>query len=394
MMEKIKLCVSGSRIEVTELPVVITAGTVGLAAEFVFDSQWDGLSKTVVFRAGDKVIAAVLEQNCHIVPWEVLEKPNLWLCVGVYGANAEGNVVIPTLWAKVAVVHTGVDPEGDPALEPSNPIWQEALARVANMEPQLSDHINNTDNPHGITCGQLGAVTQKEFRDVVSNLDGSNGDPDQLIPHLLNRENPHGVTAAQAGAAPAGYGLGESVSPTINWSNGYKNSFARGNTNSPDKAMWYGLTCVNGSSDSCSTHIAFSQNSGNSVCEARRSRNSAGTWGQWEYMNPPMEEGVEYRTTERFNGKPVYAQLFNCGTLPDAAYKEYAVIDQSKDNIVDVVRVDGYVSFNNGYNEKIPINMTNAFDLRFYGNNRFRITTTTDVSYLDAYVAVYYTLSE
>lgn len=29
-------------------------------------------------------------------------------------------------------------------------------------------------------------------------------------------------------------------------------------------------------------------------------------WEAWEYINPPMEDGVEYRTAERHNGKPVY----------------------------------------------------------------------------------------
>lgn len=37
-----------------------------------------------------------------------------------------------------------------------------------------------------------------------------------------------------------------------------------------------------------------------------------------EWENPPMELGVEYRTTERWNGKPVYKQLINGGGLPAA----------------------------------------------------------------------------
>lgn len=41
----------------------------------------------------------------------------------------------------------------------------------------------------------------------------------------------------------------------------------------------------------------------------------ASTIYPWEWLNPPMQIGVEYRTTERFNGKPVYAQLVNCGAL-------------------------------------------------------------------------------
>ena len=38
--------------------------------------------------------------------------------------------------------------------------------------------------------------------------------------------------------------------------------------------------------------------------------------GTWEYVNPPMQLGVEYRTTERYLGKPVYTQLMNWGHAP------------------------------------------------------------------------------
>lgn len=138
---------------------------------------------------------------------------------------------------------------------------------------------------------------------------GGGGDPTALNEHIENTENPHGVTAAQAGAAPAGFGLGESKSFTENWNRGYNGAFIRGLDGSPDGTMWYGLNCINGSSDSCASQIAFSQNAGNLTTEVRRTRNSAGTWGQWEYVNPPMDNGVEYRTIERFNGKAVYKKL-------------------------------------------------------------------------------------
>lgn len=46
-----------------------------------------------------------------------------------------------------------------------------------------------------------------------------------------------------------------------------------------------------------------------------------GTWTGWEYLNPPMALGVEYRTTERHMGKPVYKQLFALGKLSSTAGK-------------------------------------------------------------------------
>lgn len=33
----------------------------------------------------------------------------------------------------------------------------------------------------------------------------------------------------------------------------------------------------------------------------------SGSWGEWEWVTPLMQPGVEYRTTERYEGKPVYA---------------------------------------------------------------------------------------
>ena len=36
-------------------------------------------------------------------------------------------------------------------------------------------------------------------------------------------------------------------------------------------------------------------------------------WNSWEWINPPMLLGTEYRTTERYLGKPVYAKLVDLG---------------------------------------------------------------------------------
>ena len=44
-------------------------------------------------------------------------------------------------------------------------------------------------------------------------------------------------------------------------------------------------------------------------------------WGAWEWVNPPMILGWEYRTTERYLGKPVYARVINAGYLPNASGK-------------------------------------------------------------------------
>jgi hypothetical protein len=44
-------------------------------------------------------------------------------------------------------------------------------------------------------------------------------------------------------------------------------------------------------------------------------------WHEWECVNPPMVVGEEYRTTERYMGKPVYTKMIYCEELPNTTYK-------------------------------------------------------------------------
>lgn len=52
-----------------------------------------------------------------------------------------------------------------------------------------------------------------------------------------------------------------------------------------------------------------------------------GKWQPVEWINPPMELGTEYRTTERFMGSPVYVKLVDFGALPDNTQKDVSVLD-------------------------------------------------------------------
>lgn len=69
--------------------------------------------------------------------------------------------------------------------------------------------------------------------------------------------------------------------------------------------------------------------------------------GEKEWMNPPMELGVEYRTTERWKGKPVYIKAVNIGTL-SATANALASVDSSVfgNGVDDIVDIGG--SFRDG----------------------------------------------
>ena len=63
-----------------------------------------------------------------------------------------------------------------------------------------------------------------------------------------------------------------------------------------------------------------------------------GTFFSWEWVNPPMKAGVEYRTTERYNGKPIYTKLANLGTI---AKDSCVAIKYSEDEYCRAISVGG-----------------------------------------------------
>ena len=54
------------------------------------------------------------------------------------------------------------------------------------------------------------------------------------------------------------------------------------------------------------------------------SSSSPAVWMPFEWENPPMQIGVEYRTTERYNSKPVYKKAINTGALSAGTSKSVA----------------------------------------------------------------------
>lgn len=67
-------------------------------------------------------------------------------------------------------------------------------AQASMLQTKLTEHIDNTGNPHSVTAHQTGAYTQEETdakNKAVSNA---------IATHTANKANPHSVTAAQTGA--------------------------------------------------------------------------------------------------------------------------------------------------------------------------------------------------
>ena len=110
----------------------LTSGMVGLQCEFVFDGAWDGLARTAVFLAGNEKRDVLLTGDTCTVPWEVLKTAGYQLVIGVYGTNAEGTLVIPTVYAMCGGIASGADPSGDESVEPTQTLVEQIMAAAGN----------------------------------------------------------------------------------------------------------------------------------------------------------------------------------------------------------------------------------------------------------------------
>ena len=111
----------------------LTSGMVGLQCEFVFDGAWDGLARTAVFWAGNEKRDVLLTGDTCTVPWEVLKTAGYQLVIGVYGTNAEGTLVIPTVYAMCGGIASGADPSGDESTDPTLPVWGQMQGMIGDL---------------------------------------------------------------------------------------------------------------------------------------------------------------------------------------------------------------------------------------------------------------------
>ena len=148
-MSNIHIAVSGADAAVTR-PVSLTAGMVGAAVTFSFSGEaWAALEKIAVFRAGNvRRDVTAWENGTCAIPWECLRTPGEHLLAGVYGADGDGTVVIPTVYADCGVIQPGADPTGDPAADPDTPFFTPMLER-ALAEAKASGLFDGAAGPAG-----------------------------------------------------------------------------------------------------------------------------------------------------------------------------------------------------------------------------------------------------
>ena len=158
-------------------------------------------------------------------------------------------------------------------------------------------------------------------------------------------------TAADVGAAPAGYGLGtdrpqkSTDDPAVvdSWrKNGWYEYYSTTPLIPDTGISYYGAIRVDSGAYGFRQTFISRMYPQYTLC--RYAANN-GAWGEWEWVNPWLDAGVEYRTTERYMGKPVYVMCANVGdaVVGTSGYKSF---ETSARNVEKIVRVTAEA---NGY---------------------------------------------
>lgn len=185
-----------------------------------------------------------------------------------------------------------------------------------------------------------------------------------------------------SGVAPAGYGLGANTGKLITDGNdalvGGWFYWENNDTNLP---FTYGHMRVDPRLSSTSGQILMQTAYSDSYpgCVAQR-KMIDGAFKPWEWVNPPMMLGVEYRTTERYFGKPVYTQVISIGAIGSGS-------GNVEHGIPDISVVVGLI----GTNSYGPTLNTHPYMTVFYANSQYVRWETTQAISGTSYAVLRYT---
>ena len=159
---------------------IITAGMVGVPVSFMFDSRWDGLMVTAVFKgSGAPISVPLLGATETVVPWEVLKRPSTLLRIGAEGRLPDGALVIPTTWATVGIVMSGANATDDLAKPPTPTAFDRIMSQIGNMNALIdalrNDKLDAAELTNAINTALAQAKASGEF-DGAQGPQGPKGD--------------------------------------------------------------------------------------------------------------------------------------------------------------------------------------------------------------------------
>lgn len=261
-----------------------------------------------------------------------------------------------------------------------------AVPSSNNLGYQVIDRIDDT---HILIAVEPGADMIQRIRTDVAGLQNDVANRVRYDAAQSLSDTQKAQARGNINAAPGGHGLGDTIIPEA--PNGDANEITTtgwymASVNTPTSGWWLISSITYGD---VKYQFAYTNESASSILNGtvlQRSKKGASSgWTPWEYINPPMNLGVEYRTTERYLGKPVYVKTVDFGALPNASYKFVGI-----ESGASIIRASGIAS--NGKTIPGSIGASQREQVLCMGSgNSVEIITYADASNLTATVTAWYT---
>lgn len=236
---------------------------------------------------------------------------------------------------------------------------EELTAKIAKLEQQMA--VITTPPTEYYTSAYSGEEIDAAVKKVSEGLAGGvtsfNGRTGAVMPQsgdynatqipVSGEPKAETVAAALSNKAPAGFGFGDAVQSieTTSAEESYETYCAKVDAvldAMPDKTAKLVLAyppAVYGKAGTTisllykgDANYAVLSNIGSAdtalcgwrMIKLKKSSSDPSAWQPFEWEHPPMQIGVEYRTTERYNSKPVYKKAINTGALSAGTSKSVA----------------------------------------------------------------------
>lgn len=236
---------------------------------------------------------------------------------------------------------------------------EELTAKIAKLEQQMA--VITTPPTEYYTSAYSGEEIDAAVKKVSEGLAGGvtsfNGRTGAVMPQsgdynatqipVSGEPKAETVAAALSNKAPAGFGFGDAVQSieTTSAEESYETYCAKvdavldGMPNKTAKLVLAYPPAVYGKAGTTisllykgDANYAVLSNIGSAdaglcgwrMIKLKKSSSDPSAWQPFEWEHPPMQIGVEYRTTERYNSKPVYKKAINTGALSAGTSKSVA----------------------------------------------------------------------
>lgn len=163
-MTSILLTVNGAQAKAS-VSGTLTSGMVGVPVTIEYDETWEGLTKNLVCRCSEWDLESGEQRtilnvgSTAVVAHEVMQAGK-YLYLGLEGYSPDGNLVIPTIWARSEFqIQSGANADADPSTEPTLPVWEQLQTQIEQVRQDAVTSQEMTDILSGIqSAAQAAAI--------------------------------------------------------------------------------------------------------------------------------------------------------------------------------------------------------------------------------------------